>query len=449
MHVDSRGESVSGLRAFIESSPTPYHAALSISERLEGDGFLRLAEADAFSLTPAGKYFVRRGGAVVAFRIGEQPASSIGFRVAAAHTDSPTLKLKVGAERRRHGVVSVPVEVYGGAIVSSWIDRDLGVAGVLATRENGGSGIRFYRSSRPVAVIPNLAIHLNRSVNEGFEYNKQDHLPAILQMDDVDSPEQSGNSRLDPGTRISESILVRYAASQLGIDPGAVVDADLYLWDMQPPALVGVDESLICSGRLDNLAACYSAVEAIQSAQSSRTSAVAAFFNNEEIGSRTREGADSGMLRTILERIVLALGGDREEFHRALASSFLISNDAAHAVHPNFADKHDPAYSPRLNRGPVIKYNGNFRYTTTAQTAAYFEDLCRRCDVPVQRFVNRSDMASGSTIGPAASALSEVPAVDVGIPILGMHSIRETAGVNDPAVMTRVLAQYFAESAIF
>ncbi len=445
MHIGSRDELFSGLRAFIESSPTPFHAASSISGLLESDDFVRLSEGDAFSLTRGGGYYVRRGGAVIAFRVGEESPASTGFHIAAAHTDSPSLKLKVGAERRCHGVVSMPVEVYGGAIVSTWIDRDLGVAGVLATRESGEARIRYYRTERPVAVIPSLAIHLNRSVNEGFEYNKQDHLPAILAIDDGASQEATESSPRGSHLRVCESALVRYASSQLDIDPDSVIDTDLYLWDMQPPALLGIDESFVCSGRLDNLAACYSIVEAMRSAESPRTTTVAAFFNNEEVGSRTREGADSAMLSTVLERIVLALGGGREQFHRALTLSFLISNDAAHAVHPNFADRHDPAFSPRLNGGPVIKYNGNFRYTTTAETAACFEDLCRRSEVPVQRFVNRSDMTAGSTIGPAASALSEVRAVDVGIPILGMHSVRETAGVDDPAAMSRVLARYFTE----
>lgn len=430
---------IAGMRSFIDDAPTPFHAAAGIAQILDGSGFRRLREQDAFELDRGGKYYIRRGGAIAAFRVGEEASAGTGFRVAAAHTDSPSLKLKIEGERCRKGAVTVPVEVYGGAILSSWLDRDLGIAGVLIVRDNEKIVSRLYRSDRPIASIPNVAIHLNRSVNDGFEYNKQDHLPAIVDV--RPGPPES----LQEAPQSAEGgVLVRYAASQIGVDPDEVVDSDLYLFDAQPGAILGTGASFLSSGRLDNLAACYATARALADAPAAPSTAVAVYFNNEEVGSRTREGADSGLLATLLERITISVGGGREEYHRALSRSFLISNDAAHAIHPNFADRHDSAYAPRLNAGPVIKYNGNFRYTTTAETAALFEELCRDCGVSVQRFVNRSDMAAGSTIGPAASSLSEMRAVDVGIPLLGMHSIRETAGTEDTADMIKVLGRFYA-----
>ncbi len=436
---DEATAAIAGLRNFVDAAPTPFHAAESVERIFAAAGFHKLREQEPFELNSGGTYYVRRGGAIAAFRVGTELPAVAGFRVSAAHTDSPSLKLKLGGEKNRQGAVTVPVEVYGGAILSSWLDRDLGIAGLLVVRENGGIVSRLYRSDRPVASIPNVAIHLNRSVNEGFEYNKQDHLPAIVDIRPGPvRPSAQGEDSARPG------VVAGYASAQIGINPADVVDADLYLFDAQPAAILGTGASFLTSGRLDNLAACYAVSRALLDASAAPSTSLAVFFNNEEIGSRTREGADSGMLSTVLERITIALDGGREDYHRALSRSFLVSNDAAHAVHPNFADRHDSAYAPRLNGGPVIKYNGNFRYTTTAETAGLFEELCTGCQVSVQRFVNRSDMPAGSTIGPAASSLSEMRAVDVGIPLLGMHSIRETAGVEDTADMIRVLNRFYS-----
>lgn len=424
-------ESLEALCAFLDRSPTPYHAASSAADRFLDAGFSELSEQDQWQLEPGGGYFFHRGdGCLVAFRTGFQEPWISGARIAGAHTDSPSLKLKISGERTANGALFMPVEVYGGPIISTWVDRDLGIAGRVVFRTATGITSRLFSTGRAVATIPNLAIHLNRKINEGFEYNRQDHLAAILDVDGGGEKQPSGQ-------------LLSHVADILGIDGASILDADLFLYDGNPAQVLGINSNILVSGRIDNLAATSAITEALCGTSPGVVTAVGVLFNHEEVGSKTAEGADSGLVRTIIERIVLSYGGGREELHRTLARSFLVSNDAAHAIHPSYPEKHDPAYAPHLNGGPVLKYNGNFRYTTTAETAASFRRLCEDAGVPVQRFNNRSDMTAGSTIGPLASAAAEIRSVDVGIPILGMHSIRETAGIDDHGAMIRVLDRFF------
>jgi aspartyl aminopeptidase len=412
--------------SFLSRSVTPFHAAENVTTALVEAGFAELAETDEFSLQPGAAYFVRRGdSSVIAFRLGTEPVWRTGFAVAGAHTDSPALRLKYPAASETEGYRVVPVEVYGGPIRSTWIDRSLGVAGRLIVREGTRLESRLIDSGEAIAVIPNAAVHLNREVNKGFEYNPQDHLQAIF-----------GSSEFDFEKRLAESA---------GVEAKAIVDADLYFYDVQAPSRFGAHGELYCAGRIDNLAGCFAILDALSTSEPTSHTQVGCFFDNEEIGSRTPQGADSAFLTTILDRIVLASGGTSEQAYAARARSFLLSNDGAHAVHPSYASKHDPSFKPALNGGPVIKISARRRYTSDASSSAKFVALCEAEDVPYQRFYNRSDARSGSTIGPIASSLSSVSSVDVGVPMLAMHSVREVAGVRDAEYTSRVTARFYAE----
>jgi aspartyl aminopeptidase len=425
---------VNDLMVYLDRSPTMFQAAAESIRRLEAAGFTRLEETAAWKLKAGGRHFVvRNETAVAAFVLPKSLPQAPAFHIAGAHTDSPCLKVKPESEGVAAGCVRVAVEVYGGPIHSTWLDRPLSLAGRAMVRGAGGQAeMRLLDLQKPVAVIPNLAIHLNRDVNTAFEYNKQNHLPLVL-----------GNAA-DAKTRV----LRQLAAKALGLKTAdAILELDLYAYDCQTAQRTGAAGEFISSGRLDNLAACHAILAALaKAAPAPGCIALGILFDNEEIGSQTPMGADSSFLKTLLERIVLGCGGDREGLLRSLAGSFLISNDAAHAIHPNFTDKHDGAYAPTVNGGPVIKLNANFRYATTAATAAVFADLCRQAKVPCQRLVNRSDLPAGSTIGPVTSASLGIRGVDVGIPMWAMHSCRETAGTRDHAAMRDVLKLFFTKS---
>jgi aspartyl aminopeptidase len=330
------------------------------------------------------------------------------------------LKLKTEAGSVKSGYYVVPVEVYGGPIISTWLDRPLIIAGKVYYRNETGTECRLIRTDSSAAIIPNPAIHMNRELNKGFQYNAQNHLQAVIALE-------------------GEDVLNKLIAETAGIDPDSVLSADLYLAESAGGCITGSDSSLISSGRIDNIGGCHAVLTAVIESESAETTSVCALFDNEEIGSHTPPGANSNFLVSVLERIAGGSAGSREDAYRAYAKSFLVSNDAAHAVHPNFADKHDPAYVPALNGGPVIKANARRSYATTAETEAFFAEACRRADVPKQKIIGKSDSPSGGTIGPVCSSLTGIPAVDVGIPILGMHSIRETAGVKDQRYMIEAM----------
>ena len=443
---------VSDLLAFLDASPTAFHAAAGLAGRLSAAGFAELAEGERWRLRPGARAFVRRhDGALMAFRLGRLPPGEAGFRVAVAHLDSPGLRLKLDSERSESGTCRIGIEVYGSPIVHTWLDRELSVAGrVVVAEGKGAPAVRLVDLRRPVAIIPNLAIHLNRDVNKGFEFNAQHHLQAIL---------TAGSC----GVRNSESatagggVVRGWLAAALGVAAEAIRSVELFLYDPRPACRLGPDGDMIVSGRLDNLAMSHAILLALtggtqgaperprpQTSAAANT-AVALFYDHEEIGSRSERGAESSLAETVLERLVLATGGTREDLHRALAKTLLVSADMAHAVHPNFADKHDPAYAPRLNAGPVIKSHAALRYATGAEGEAWFEACCRAVGVPCQRFIMRSDLACGSTIGPTTASLLGVRAVDVGNPMWAMHSSRETAGAADHAMMARALAAAFQQ----
>lgn len=412
------------LLAFLGASPTPFHAVEQAARRLTAAGFRALDEGDAWNQLAPGKYYVTSSGTnLFAFVLpdGERRA----FRIIGAHTDSPNLRLKPNAEYTNEGYAQLGVEVYGGVLLNSWLDRDLGLAGRLLVREvtTGAIASHLVRIDRPLLRVPQLAIHLDREVNEkGLILNKQDHLAPIF------------------GISATSSNLLKLVADTAQVPLERVAGSELMLFDLTPPALGGAAGELIFSARLDNLAMCHAAVTALAATKASTSIPVIALFDHEEVGSESAAGAGSAVLPRLLERLV----SDRESFHQACARSSCVSADMSHAVHPNYANRHEPRHKPQLNGGPVIKTNTQQRYATTAATAAMFAQLCKDEDITPQHYAVRTDLPCGSTIGPITSTLLGIPTVDVGNPMLSMHSARELAGARDPELMTRVLSRYLA-----
>ncbi|MDD4537849.1 MAG: M18 family aminopeptidase [Lentisphaeria bacterium] len=425
MCTQSAPSAIAGLMAYLDASPTAYHATANARARLEQAGFTALDEGAAWSPQAGCGYFVERNqSALIAFRVGTGSLAADGFRLVAAHTDSPAPKLKWRGAAERSGVLRIPVESYGGMLQSTWFDRPLAIAGRIALKAaDGGIRWQLVLSSRPLAIIPSLAIHLNRDVNQGAAINVQQHLAAL-------------------GGACSFADILKELC---GATPAELLDADLFLADCQPATLCGVNQDIISASRLDNLCSCQAALDALIAAPSAAATPVIFLADNEEVGSETAQGAASAFWRDTLERLCLTQSnGDRETIFRALSRSFLLSLDAAHAVHPNYEEKHDPAYAPVLNRGVVIKNNASFRYSSTAVSSALFRQLCRDQGIAHQDFINRSDQPCGSTVGPTCAARLGVKAVDVGIPLWAMHSSRESAGVKDQQALTEAVAAIFA-----
>ena len=412
---------VDDLLAFLAASPTPFHAVDQARRRLDAAGFRGLDESDAWDQLAPGAYYVTSSGTnLIGFVLPDGPRSQ--FRIIGAHTDSPNLRLKPNAEYSNEGYAQLGVEVYGGALLNSWLDRDLGLAGRVLVRGGDDAIVsRLVGIDRPLLRIPQLAIHLDRDVNDkGLVLNRQDHLAPVLGL--------------------GASSLAQLVAEAAGVDADRVVGRELMVFDLAAPTIGGQSGEFIFSARLDNLAMCHAALAVLLGAATScpETIPVIALFDHEEVGSASAAGAGSAVLPRVLERLV----ADREAFHRACARSTCVSADMAHAVHPNYASKHDPRHRPQLNGGPVIKSNAQQRYATTATTAAMFAQLCRDEDVPVQYYAHRTDLPCGSTIGPITSTLLGIATVDVGSATLSMHSAREMAGSRDPELMTRALARY-------
>ena len=347
-----------------------------------------------------------------------------------AHTDSPCLKVKPHPDTRRKGYVQLGVEVYGGALLNPWFDRDLSIAGRVSYLAGDGSiAHALVDFKEPVAVIPSLAIHLDRDANESRSINKQTDLPPVLCL-------ECGG--------FDFATLLRQRLEEGGAEVERILDHELALYDTQPPALVGLEREFIASARLDNLLSCFAGLRALLEASGGDAGALLVCNDHEEVGSTTAAGARGPMLTQMLERAL----PDPADRHRALARSMLVSADNAHGVHPNFADRHDDNHGPLLNRGPVIKMNANQRYASTSETAAAFRRLAAQEGVTVQTFVARSDMACGSTIGPLAAAETGVRTVDVGVPQWAMHSVRELAGAADTFNLSRVLRRFFDAAAL-
>lgn len=411
---------------FLRDSPTPFHAVDQARRRLEAAGFCPLAETDSWDALPGGRYYVVTAETnLIGFVLPAERAHRTSFQIVGAHTDSPNLRLKPNAEYTAEGYSQLGVEVYGGVLLSSWLDRDLGIAGRVVISDGNGIATRLVTIAKPLLRVPQLAIHLDREVNDkGLVLNRQEHLAPIYGL--ASSPGARG--------------MLGLVADAVGVAPERIVSSDLMLYDLVAPTLGGANDELIFSARLDNLAMSHAATTALARVTAPTAISVIALFDHEEVGSETVAGAGSAVLPRILERLV----GDRAAFLAACARSTCISADMAHAVHPNYAGRHEPRHKPQLNGGPVIKTNAQQRYATTASTAALFSELCRAEGVPVQQYVVRTDLPCGSTIGPITSTLLGIPTVDVGSPMLSMHSIREMAGSRDPELMTRVLARYLA-----
>jgi aspartyl aminopeptidase len=432
--MQAPSETAFSLLRFIDASPTPFHAVETMGQRLADAGFRRLEEQDVWNLKPNGRYWLVRGGtSVIAWIQGEHPAAESGFRVFGAHTDSPNLHVKPCADVSQYGYRQLGVEVYGGVLLSSWTDRDLSLAGSVHFLDASGNlTSQLLRIDRPLLRIPLLAIHLNRNVNEkGLALNAQAHLPPILGLQ---------------GEATEEGALKALISQELGIAPAQLLSYDLSLFDTQPGAVLGEQGEFLVAPRLDNLCSCFCGLEALLSQnQASPSTRVLACFDHEEIGSETMQGAASSLLKHTLRRISQASEAE-QGYERAVARSLFLSADMAHAVHPNYPDRHDPQHFPQMNSGPVIKINAQGRYATHGATEALFEKVCRDNDLPVQKFINRTDLACGSTIGPMLSADLGIPTVDVGIAQLSMHSIREMCGSADPDHMVRASTAFLGLS---
>ncbi|WP_424948032.1 M18 family aminopeptidase [Candidatus Spongiihabitans sp.] len=416
-------ESIHHFLNYLSRSPTPYHAVANIAETLETAGYSRLRESDSWPKLATGKYYLTRNdSALIAFKLAQPPAEH-GFRLIGAHTDSPCLKIKPNAITVNHGYAKLGVEVYGGALLNPWFDRDLALAGRVTVQTKAGAIDNFLINiDQPIAFIPSLAIHLDREANEHRGINKQTHLPAVI-------------CRADKDSRNFEALLKQWLQQQYPeLAPAKILAFELSLYDHQPPRLVGLEREFIASARLDNLLSCHAAVEALLNANQ-RSNQVIALNDHEEVGSASTSGAQGSLLHSALSRIC---AGD-ENLQRAISRSMLVSADNAHGVHPNYPEAHEPAHQPLINNGPVIKINHNQRYATNSETAAVFKAVCDDNKIPYQVVVVRSDMRCGSTIGPITATRLGVRTVDVGVPQLGMHSIRELAGVKDVAYLTTAL----------
>ncbi len=423
-----RTELNQGLIDFLKASPTPFHATRSLAQRLQAAGYKPLDEREPWHTEPGGRYYVTRNdSSIIAIRLGNRAPLEGGLRLVGAHTDSPCLRVKPQPELQRQGFFQLGVEVYGGALLAPWFDRDLSLAGRVTFREGGKVQSLLIDFQQPIAVIPNLAIHLNREANQGWAINPQTELPPIL-------AQLSGDDKADFRALITERL-----AEEHGVSADAVLDYELSFYDTQGAAVIGFNQEFIAGARLDNLLSCYAGLQALLAAEGDET-CVLVCTDHEEIGSCSACGADGPFLEQVLRRVL----PEGDGFVRTIQKSLLVSADNAHGVHPNYADKHDANHGPKLNAGPVIKVNSNQRYATNSETAGFFRHLCLAEEVPVQSFVVRSDMGCGSTIGPITASQLGVRTVDIGLPTFAMHSIRELAGSQDLAHLVKVLSAFYA-----
>lgn len=433
-HVEVPDETID-LLAFIDACPSPYHAAAEAAARLEGAGLPRLDLRSRW--TDADRGVVVGGGALVAWVAPRGAPADAPMRIVGAHTDSPNLRLKSKPDVGRAGWRQLGVEVYGGALVNSWLDRDLGLSGRVSVRDVGhadGFRTELVLFDEPLLRVPQLAIHLDREINErGLLLNKQQHLAPVW-----------GLGARRPGE------VVELVAERLGVAWHEVLAWDLMLHDLTPSVVGGVNRELVFAPRLDNLLSCHAATSALArvvddvAAGGTDHVSVVVLFDHEEVGSTSSTGADGALLSSIIERVVLARGGGRDDLLRALAGSVVMSADMAHATHPNYAERHEPDHLIVLNGGPVVKVNANQRYASDARSIAAFQLACDRAGVPTQRYIHRTDMACGSTIGPMTAAGLAVPTVDVGVAQLSMHSARELTGSLDPARFVAATSAFLA-----
>ena len=430
--MSNEKKGIHDLLEFIDNSPTPFHAVEEMKSKLIEQGYSELKESDAWELTNNSKHFVTRNdSSLIAFIVGTKTKDASGFKIIGAHTDSPNLKLKPNPSYDKNGYLQLGVETYGGVLLTTWTNRDLSLAGRVIIKGKKQPQSKLILFDEPLLRIPQLAIHLNRDVNEkGLTLNKQNHLPPIFSLSD-----KKGSNK---------NLLEKRVAQKLKCKSADILNMELSLYDTQSGAIGGAEGEFIFSSRLDNLASCHAALQALtESKTKDPMTRVIAFYDDEEVGSDSAQGAGSPFLKDVLERLTLESDNPRETFFRSMANSFFISADMAHAVHPNYPEKHDPQHMPVLNGGPVIKCNSNQRYATEGVSSAWFEMLCKKAGVQVQKFVVRSDLGCGSTIGPITAANLGIRTVDVGNPMLSMHSIREMAGAKDHLPLIKAFKEYF------
>ncbi|WP_315078262.1 M18 family aminopeptidase [uncultured Clostridium sp.] len=419
---------------FINNSKSAFHGAHEVKSILDKEGFVEIKECDKWDLKHGGKYYVMKNeSAIIGFEIGSGDITEEGFRLIGAHTDSPGFRIKPHAEMTvEDHYVKLNTEVYGGAILSTWFDRPLGVAGRVTLKGSNPlkPQVKLVDLNKPVLIIPSLAIHMNRTINEGYEYNRQkDTLPLLTMA--TDKLEKDG-------------YLLKLIAESLNVKEKEIVDFDLFVYEYEKGCLFGMNEEFISAGRLDDLWMVYAGLVALLQSKSNKATKVLVALDNEEIGSLTSQGANSSLLENILERITLALGKDREDFKRSLSNSVMISADLAHALHPNYAEKHDPTNRPLIGKGPVIKIAASGSYSTDSYAAAIFKQVCKNANVPCQEFVNRSDVKGGTTIGPITASKLNIPVIDMGAPLLSMHSVRELASVKDNEYTIKAFTEFLS-----
>lgn len=417
------------LMTFLAASPSPYHAVASAAERLEKAGFRQVEETDAWDGSTGGKY-VQRGGAIVAWYVPEGAAPHTPYRIVGAHTDSPNLRVKPKPDAGAHGWRQVAVEIYGGPLLNSWLDRDLGLAGRLSLRDGS---TRLVNIDRALLRVPQLAIHMDRGVvADGLKLDKQKHMQPIWGL----------------GDDVREGDLIQFLEEEAGLTPGDVTGWDLMTHPIEAPSYLGRDRDLIAGPRMDNLLsvhACTAALGAVATADGADSLPyipVLAAFDHEENGSQSDTGADGPLLGSVLERSVFARGGTYEDRARAFAGTVCLSSDTGHAVHPNYAERHDPTHHPRANGGPILKVNVNNRYATDGAGRAVFAAACEKAGVPFQSFVSNNAMPCGTTIGPITAARHGIKTVDIGVAILSMHSVRELCGADDPHLLANALVAF-------
>ena len=408
---------------FINQSPTCFHTVANVKKVLEEAGYEQLSEKERFSLKKNGKYFVIRNDAsLIAFEI---PKKAIkGFRIIASHTDSPCFKIKENPEiALENAYVKLNVEKYGGMILSTWLDRPLSIAGRVIVKGKQGLESRLVNLEQNLCVIPNVAIHFNREINKGMEYNPQVDMQPLWAV-------------------AKDCKLKSLLAQKLGIEEEKILGMDLFLYNRAEGCFIGYQDSFIGAPRLDDTQCVFGSLKGFLQAESKEDIKMCCMFDHEEVGSRTRQGADSDFLQTTLHRIVKALGIE-ETFSEILADSFLVSADNAHALHPNHPEKSDITNRPILNGGIVIKYHGSQQYTTDGYTGAVIKDICQKAKVPYQTFHNRSDILGGSTLGNISISHCSIPSADIGLPQLAMHSAFETAGAEDMEYFVRFVKEFY------
>lgn len=419
---------VEELFQFIENSPSCFHAIETIRKKLNAEGFIELVEGRSWQIEKGKKYYVTRNlSSIIAFKIPENDFKN--FHIVASHSDSPTFKIKENAEIEvNNKYVKLNTEKYGGMICSTWFDRPLSIAGRILVKEGNLVKTHLVNIDKDLVIIPNLAIHMNRAVNDGYKYNAQiDMLPLY-------------------GDNTSKGSLMKTVAQSVGVEEDSILGTDLFLYNRMRGTKIGANSEYISSPRLDDLECAYASLSAFLSETNPNSASVYCVFDNEEVGSGTKQGADSTLLYDVLRRINMCLGNSEEDYYKLIASSFMVSADNAHALHPNYSDKSDPTNKVYINDGIVIKYNANQKYTTDAVSASIFKSICDSVNVPYQTFTNRSDILGGSTLGNISNAHVSLNTIDIGLAQLAMHSTYETAGAKDVTYLIEALKAFYNTS---